>query len=406
MDTIKTFIETTAQKKILTLKKRVRIVKGGTSGSKTFTILPFLISYASLIPYKRISVVAESIPHLKRGAMRDFLSIMHMTGNYNESKFNKSDRIYTFANKSYIEFFSADDPDKLRGGRRDVLFINECNNVEWESYYNLAIRTEDFIYLDYNPVAEFWADKELTDSDVCRLTLTYLDNEALHPSIVKDIEKAREKGFYKPMLPIETLFNESNIKNTYWANWWRVYGLGLTGSVEGTIYTNWSLIKEVPPEAKLVGVGVDFGFTNDPTVILVIYKLENTFIIDEVLYSTNKLNVHIAPILLNFDCPILCDSSRPDTIADLQRMGVKRAIGANKRGKASAIGNIQSLSEFKITEGSLNTIKEIRGYVWLNNKSNELINEPIGKNDHAMDAMLYGLNSLIENPNYGKYSFL
>jgi len=149
--------KTTAQNKIAQLKKRVRIVRGGTSSSKTFSIIPMLITYAVQKDNTEISIVSESIPHLRRGAIRDFLKIMQMVGMYDPNKWNKSSLTYTFSNNSFIEFFSADQPDKLRGARRDVLFINECNNVDWESYYQLAIRTRKFIYLDYNPVTEFWA---------------------------------------------------------------------------------------------------------------------------------------------------------------------------------------------------------------------------------------------------------
>jgi phage terminase large subunit len=144
--------QTTAQIKIAKLRKRIRIVRGGTSSSKTFSIIPMLITYAVQNPKCEISVVSETIPHLRRGAIRDFLKIMDMVGMYDPLKWNKSSLTYTFSNDSYIEFFSADQPQKLRGARRDVLFVNECNNIDWESYYQMAIRTRKFIYLDYNPV--------------------------------------------------------------------------------------------------------------------------------------------------------------------------------------------------------------------------------------------------------------
>jgi PBSX family phage terminase large subunit len=202
--------KTTAQVKISRLRKRVRIVRGGTSSSKTFSIIPLLIDYAVKNPKVEISIVSETIPHLRRGAIRDFLKIMEMVGMFDPLKWNKSSWTYSFSNDSYIEFFSADQPQKLRGARRDVLFVNECNNIDWESYYQMAIRTRKFIYLDYNPVAEFWVDSELVnDADAEMIVLTYKDNEALDKSIVNEIEKARDRA--------ET--------SNYWANWWRVYGL-------------------------------------------------------------------------------------------------------------------------------------------------------------------------------------
>jgi phage terminase large subunit len=238
--------KTTAQNKIARLKKRVRIVRGGTSSSKTFSIIPMLITYAVQNKGVEISIVAESIPHLRRGAIRDFLKIMDMVGMYKDDNWNKSSLTYKFTNGSFIEFFSADQPDKLRGARRDVLFVNECNNIDWESYYQMAIRTRKFIYLDYNPVAEFWVDTELIEEpDSEMVVLTYKDNEALDASIVKEIEKAKDKA----------------VTSEYWRNWWRVYGLGEIGSLEGLVFSNWKTIDTIPDEARLLGYGLDFGYS-------------------------------------------------------------------------------------------------------------------------------------------------
>ena len=236
--------KTTAQVKISKLRKRIRIVRGGTSSSKTFSIIPLLIDYAVKNPRCEISIVSETIPHLRRGAIRDFLKILEMVGMFDSNKWNKSSLTYTFSNESYIEFFSADQPQKLRGARRDVLFVNECNNIDWESYYQMAIRTRKFIYLDYNPVSEFWVDSELIgEPEAEMIVLTYKDNEALDQSIVAEIEKAREKG------------KTSN----YWKNWFQVYGLGEIGNLQGVIFSNWQTIDKLPSEARLIGVGVDFG---------------------------------------------------------------------------------------------------------------------------------------------------
>src|SRR5690606_3699063 len=170
---------TTAQTKIAKLRKRIRIVQGGTSSSKTFSIIPLLIQYAIQTPNSEISIVSESIPHLRRGAFRDFIKIMEWTGNIVYTSLNKTTLTYRFTNGSFIEFFSADQPDKLRGARRDVLFINECNNVNFEAYQQLAIRTRKFIYLDYNPSLEFWVHTELLGQpDTDFVILTYKDNEA------------------------------------------------------------------------------------------------------------------------------------------------------------------------------------------------------------------------------------
>jgi phage terminase large subunit len=272
------FQRTTAQSKISKLRKRIRIVQGGTSSSKTFSIIPLLISYAIETPNSEISIVSESIPHLKRGAVKDFISIMVMTGKYKDSSFNKSDLKYRFGNGSFIEFFSVDQPDKLRGARRDILFINECNNIHFEAYNQLAIRTKKFIYLDYNPTSEFWVHTELmNDPDSEFIILTYKDNEALAPALVKEIEKAKEKAKF----------------SAYWANWWSVYGLGQVGSLEGVIFSNWSQIDTVPEGAKLIGYGMDFGFTNDPTTLIAVYRFNDCLVVNELIYKTGLLNSDI-----------------------------------------------------------------------------------------------------------------
>ncbi len=183
---------TTAINKILALKKRIKIIQGGTSAGKTFGILPILIDKAARQSGLEISIIAESIPHLRRGALRDFLKIMKWTNRYYEERFNKSHLKYEFANGSFIEFFSADDSSKLRGARRDILYINECNNVNFEAYNELAIRTKREVYLDFNPANEFWVHTELKDeSDADFIILTYKDNEGLDEGIVQQIEKNR-----------------------------------------------------------------------------------------------------------------------------------------------------------------------------------------------------------------------
>jgi len=188
-------IRTTAISKIAKLNKRIKIIQGGTSAGKTFGVIPLLIDIATKHSNTEISIVSESIPHLRRGAVKDFLKIMRWSNRLFEDKFNKSLLRYEFSNGSYIEFFSADDSSKLRGARRDILYINECNNVTFEAYNELAIRTKKRIYLDFNPANEFWVHTELKDEpDTDFLILTYKDNEALDERIVTEIEKNRLKA--------------------------------------------------------------------------------------------------------------------------------------------------------------------------------------------------------------------
>jgi phage terminase large subunit len=366
--------KTTAQNKISNLKKRVRIVQGGTSSSKTFSIIPLLIQYAIQTPNSEISIVAESIPHLRRGAIKDFIKIMNWVGNFKEDNWNKSNLIYNFSNGSYIEFFSADMPDKLRGARRDILFINECNNVTFESYQQLSIRTKKFIYLDYNPTNEFWVHTELlSDKNSDFVILTYKDNEALDKAIVSEIERAKDKA----------------LTSSYWANWWNVYGLGQIGSLEGVIFNNWKQIDTIPNDAKLLGTGIDFGYTNDPTAIIEVYKWNNQRILNEICYQTQLSNAQISKYITN-RLPCYCDSAEPKSIAELRRLGLN-ATGV-KKGADSINFGIQIMQEqdYLITKSSVNLINEFRKYSWDKDKrTGSQTNKPIDMFNHAMDAVRY-----------------
>jgi phage terminase large subunit len=325
-------------------------------------------------PNSEISVVAESIPHLKRGALKDFLKIMQWTDNFNSNNFNKSNLTYKFTNGSYIEFFSADQPDKLRGARRDVLFINECNNITFESYQQLSIRTKKFIYLDYNPTNEFWVHTDLiNDSNSDFIILTYKDNEALDPAIVKEIEKAKEKAK----------------TSAYWDNWWKVYGLGQLGQLEGVIFENWQTIDSIPPEAKIIGYGLDFGYSNDPTALIAVYEYNGKIIADELIYSTGLLNSDIISLMKHEKrLPIWADSAEPKSIEEIRRSGwnIKPVV----KGADSITFGISVLQEREIlvTKSSVNLIKELRAYSWDVDKTGKKLNIPCGP-DHSIDALRY-----------------
>jgi phage terminase large subunit len=380
---------TTAINKILRLKKRIKIIQGGTSAGKTFGIIPVLIDKAARQNGLEISIVAESIPHLRRGALKDFLKIMKWTNRYYDERFNKTLLRYEFANGSVIEFFSADDSSKLRGARRDILYINECNNVNFEAYNELAIRTKHEVYLDFNPANEFWVHKELKDEpDSDFLILTYKDNEALDKSIVDQIEKNRDKA----------------ATSTYWANWWRVYGLGEIGMLEGVIFSNWKPIDVIPTEAKLIGIGLDFGYTNDPTAIIEIYNYNNTRIINELKYQTGLLNSDIAKLLPK-DVTVYADSSEPKSIEEIRRYGI--TIKGVTKGKDSINYGIDVMQRQKylVTSNSTNLIKELRSYTWDTDKQGTRLNKPIDNFNHAIDALRYHeMETLGLNSNYGKYS--
>ena len=359
------------------MAKRVRICQGGTSASKTYSIVFLLIRLANLD--KRItltSIVSESFPHLKTGAMRDFLIIMKDLGIFIDNQWNKTDCIYTFETGSQIEFFSVDQSDKVRGARRDRLFINEANNVSFDAFEQLEVRTKEFIFIDYNPVSEFWAMTELNGrNDVEKIILTYKDNEALSKEITDSIEQRKNR-----------------------IGWWKVYGLGELGEIEGRIYTSWNIIDDIPFEARLERYGLDFGYTNDPTAITGIYYHNGGYIFDEISYLKGLSNKDIADILKNLKpALVVADSAEPKSIDEIKGYGIN-ILGADK-GRDSVRFGVQAIQDqpISITKRSINGIKEYRNYLWMTDKNGRLIqpNIPEKGNDHFLDACRYGMSSVV-----------
>lgn len=373
--------ETTATTKIKNMSKRIRAVAGGTSASKTISILLYLIARCQTDTTPTLtSVVSESFPHLRRGAMRDFLNIMQAHGYYNDALWSKTDYTYTFETGSKLEFFSADQPSKVRGPRRDRLFVNECNNVPLEAWEQLLIRTKEFAFADWNPVAEFWmyGDYIGKRDDVEFLILTYKDNEALDKSIVDEIESRKGNK-----------------------NWWLVYGMGMLGEAEGRIYTDWQIVDEIPHEARIVRRGLDFGFSVDPTTIVDVYQYNGGYILAERLYRKGMFNNDIAAFLNNLDNPttlIMADSSEPKSVADIAQHSIP-ILGVRKKGvpgKSYLRYSIEYMQQQKIsvTKASTNLIREYRNYLWMTDKDGKMLNEPTPGNDHALDAARYAFDGL------------
>lgn len=373
---------TTATKKIARMDKRIRGIQGGSSAGKTIATLLYLIALAQGDKTPTLtSVVSESLPHLKRGAMRDFLNIMREHWYYVDDRWNRSDFTYEFETGSKIEFFGVEQPEKVKGARRDRLFVNECNNVPYEAFSQLEIRTKEFIILDWNPSEEFWfyqmvdsSNEKMFRRDIEHIILTYKDNESLDKRIVEALEQ--RKG------------NKS---------WWRVYGEGLLGEIEGRIYTGWRVIDDVPFEARLERYGLDFGYTNDPTAIVAVYRYDGGFILDEICYDKGLSNKQIADVINNQDKALaVADSAEPKSIDELKLYTV--SVIPAKKGRDSVRTGIQLMQDQKIsiTRRSVNLLKEYKTYMWKFDKDGHAIspNVPEKSADHALDAARYAIETV------------
>lgn len=375
--------DTAAYFKIKRLKKRYRVVQGGTSAGKTYDITAMLADLSFDYPGDVFSLVTNSFPNLRRGMMRDLDNFIASQRWERYFERNKSEHTLTNrTNGAKIEFFSTDEMGAL-GARRDWLFVNEANRITYDTFTNLAIRTRKGIWIDFNPVNEFWAHTELLKrDDVDFLKLNYLDNEALEPEIIADLEARRGDGT---------------------SNWWRVYGLGEVGSLEGNVYEGWQVVDEVPEGYLLRCYGVDFGFANDPTAIVAIYENEDgALCLDEKLCQTKLLT----PALVAFckanlveATPLVCDNARPEIIAEMQANGLRaipcdKSPGEKMNGKRYNIELVQRRT-ISYTSRSKELEREFLTYQWAKKKSTgEMLNEPVDGNDHVADAISYGVRFL------------
>ena len=369
------FIYTTALDKIRNMTARKRVIQGGTSAGKTFSILPILIDMAIKEPLLDITVIGCSVPHLKGGAMKDFLKIMKMTGRYISEHWHDTNRKYTFSNGSSIEFLNADG-DKAIGPRRNILYCNEANLISYNIYNQLAIRTSGLIFLDFNPSNRFWAHTEVLEEDDSELLIiNYIDNEALSQTIIDELHQKRTKA----------------LTSEYWANWWKVYGLGEIGTLEGVIFNNWSTIDSIPKDAELIGTGLDWGYSNDVTAAVSVYKWNGKLICDEIIYQKGLSNQQISNLLKNENVTgfIYADSAEPKSIDELKKYG--HWIYPTKKGADSINYGISLLQEYDIliTKRSKNIKDELTKYQWKTNSDGSTINTPIDNWNHAIDSMRY-----------------
>ncbi len=356
------------------------INQGGSNSGKTHAIMLALFYIANENPKQVLTVVGQDIPNLKAGALRDALNIWESSKLFKASvrSYNKSERIFEFSNGSLMEFKSYADAQDAKSGKRDYLFVNEANGVPWSVYNELALRTKKRIYIDYNPNSGFWVHDNLLGREGVQLIISdHRHNPFLEQSVRDKIE---------------------GLKNTD-IELWKVYARGLTGKVTGLILNNWHLCDAIPPGAKLIAVGLDFGFTNDETGCIEVYRQNGELWINELLYETGLTNPDIAKRLadagLSKNTEIIADSAEPKSIEELRRMGW--SIVPAKKGADSVKLFIDILKRYKlnITRNSINLRNELARYQWTKDRSGKTINQPVDQWNHLIDPLRYiALNKL------------
>lgn len=372
---------TTGLKKVIAMDKRIAIVQGGTSAGKTYDILMNELDEAIRQKGILTTIMTDTMPNLRHGAMRDFIKIAKETNAWEVGEWNSTFSTFTLPNGSVIEFYSADSENAL-GARRDRLFINEANRISESAFNQLEVRTEQKVTLDFNPVNKFWAHDLLKRPDADFIKLNYKDNEALSQNIVKTLEMRKGDGT---------------------SNWWRVYGEGEIGSLEGNVYEGWLPVDEIPQEAVLKRYGVDFGW-NDATAVIAVYEDENhALYVKQCIYQSQlPVPTLIERLKALPDALFVCDNARPEIIAEMQAKGL-RAIGSNKTAGEKMNGkryNIELVSRRKIfyTRESKELEQEYLTYAWRKKKTGEILDEPEDGNDHAMDALAYAVRDMERKP--------
>jgi phage terminase large subunit len=367
------------------LSKKILVEQGGTRSGKTYNILLWLIfNYCNANTGKTVTICRKTFPAVRGTVMRDFFEILKEYDLYFEELHSKSTNEY-FINGNRIEFISLDQPQKIRGRKRDLLFINECNELNYEDFQQLIFRTIDNIILDFNPSEEFhWIyDKVLTREDVEFYQTSYKDNPFLPQTLIDEIERLRDTD----------------------ENYWRVYGLGERGQSRSLVYS-FKTINKIPASAKLLGRGLDFGFSNDSTAVVETYVEGNNMYVRELLYRTGMTNQDIARQLerlgLDRRDEIWADSAEPKSIEEIYRMGwnIKKTF----KGAINIGIDMVRRHNLYVTEDSVNTIKELRNYKYVEDKNGNLTNKPIDLFNHSLDALRYSIVNKLSRPNYGTYA--
>ena len=373
-------------KHLVNSDKKIVVEQGGTRSGKTYNIILWIIfEYCARNRDKVITICRKSFPSLRATVLRDFMGILQANNLYSEKFHNKSNsEYYLFGN--LVEFVSLDQPQKIRGRKRDMLFINEGNELFFEDWQQLIFRTRERIVLDFNPSDEYhWIyDKVLTREDCDFHRTTYLDNPFIEESIKLEIERLRDTD----------------------EQYWQIYGLGERASSRSTVF-RYNEVSNIPEDAELVAYGMDFGYTNDPTTLVSVYTKEHNLYVKEHLYRTAMTTSDIHKFLLDEDLdskPIYADSAEPRLIEELRRMG--HNIFPSLKGRDSVNAGIDLLKRYKINilSTSSNAIMEFRNYKWKEDKADTLLNIPVDTFNHIIDPCRYATYSILSKPRFGKYT--
>ena len=377
-------------KKNLDASTRIVVNQGGTRSSKTYSLAQLIILKALQTKGKVYTICRKTLPALKGTAYRDFFNILETHNLYNPEHHNKSELTYKL-NNNEIEFISVDMPQKIRGRKRNTLWLNEANEFSFEDWVQLSLRTTENIYLDFNPSDPYsWIyDNVINREDCTFIKSTYLDNPFLPKETIKEIERLRDLD----------------------SNYWKIYGLGDMAQPTETIFRQFEICNNVPEQAQLIAMGMDFGYSNDPTALVEVFKLNDNLYLNEVLYSKGLTNQDIAAELrkhsITRQIEIIGDSAEPKSIEEINRLGFN--VKPAKKGADSINMGIDILRRYKIhiTKSSTNTINEFKFYKWLVDKNGKVINKPAtNQADHIIDSVRYvALNKLTTNYS-GKYYIL
>lgn len=346
-------------------------LQGSARSGKTYNVMIWLVLYALSVPKIKISVVRATLPALKGSVLEDFLEILRTLKIYDQRAFNKTDLVYRFTTRSRIEFFSVSDEQRLRGRKRDILFVNEANELSAIQFKQLKMRTTRFTIIDYNPsfTQEHWIPSDLNkDPRTLHFISTYKDNPFLEPTVIEELESLKTKN----------------------SSLWQIYGLGEMAQIEGLIFSNIETIQDFPSHIKRTFIGIDFGFTNDPTAIVEVAFDKQALYVHEVCYRTEMLQKDIINELKHYPrTKVISESADPRLIEEIYRAGIN--IHPVKKYAGSIEAGITWMLQhpLKVTATSTNILKELHNYTYSQDKEGKFLNTPIDAYNHAIDAIRY-----------------